>query len=108
MLGGAVKREPQHRWSWAFTGANVLVWLIMVLILVIVPDMLQRWMAMEIARFVGWAVACAVWVLAIERHWQRRVGPFARFGVQLLLWVSAALVAIWISEQVRDPSGLLQ
>ena len=103
-----MKREPQHRWSWAFLGANILGWLIMVLILVRVPDLLERWMAVEIARFIGWAVACAVWVMAIERHWQRRLGPLARFGVQLLLWVSAALVAIWISEQVRIPTGLLQ
>ena len=102
-----MKREP-HRWSWAFIGANVLVWLIMVLILVLVPDLLQRWMAVEIARFLGWAVACAVGVIALERHWQQRVGPFARFGLQLLLWVGAALVAIWISEQVQGPSGLLQ
>ena len=102
-----MKRKPQ-RWSWAFISANVLVWLIMVLILVLVPDLLQRWMAVEIARFVGWAVACAVWVIAIERHWQQRVGPLARFGLQLLLWVGAALVAIWISEQVQGPAGLLQ
>jgi hypothetical protein len=101
-----VPRKPQ--WSWTFIGANVLVWMIMVLILVLVPDLLQQWMAMEIARFVGWAVACAVWVVAIERHWQHRVGPLARFGVQLALWVSAALVAIWISEQVQSASGLLQ
>ena len=41
-------------------------------------------------------------------EWKRRVGPFVAFRLQLMLWVSAALVAIWISEQVRDPSGLLQ
>ena len=47
----------------------------MVVILVVVPDSLERWLSLEIARVVGWAVACAVWVVAVERHWQQRVGP---------------------------------
>ena len=46
-------------------------------------------------------MACAVWVVAVERQWQQRVGPFARFFLQLDLWVGAALVAIWISDQAR-------
>ena len=73
----------------------------MVAILVVVPDSLERWLSLEVARVVGWAVACAVWVVAVERQWQQRVGPFARFFLQLTLWVSAALVAIWISDQAR-------
>jgi hypothetical protein len=70
----------------------------MVVILVLVPDLLARWIRLEIARVIGWAIACSVWVVAIEREWQQRFGPIARFGLQLLLWVGAALVAIWISE----------
>ena len=86
-----------------FVLANAAVWLVMTVILVVVPDALERWIGFEIARVVGWAVACSIWVVAIERQWQRRVGPLARFGLQLLLWVSAALTASYISEQVRVP-----
>jgi hypothetical protein len=81
-----------------FFALNVAVWAAMVVILVLVPDLLARWMRLEIARVIGWAFACSVWVVAIEREWQERFRPFARFGLQLLLWVGAALVAIWISE----------
>jgi hypothetical protein len=84
-----------------FIGVNVLVWLIMVLILVVVPAFLERWLAVEVSLFIGWAVACSVWVVAVERRWQARFGPFVRFALQLMLWVGAALVATWISGQVQ-------
>ncbi len=84
-----------------FALMNTVVWLVMVAILVVVPDTLERWMALEVARVIGWAVACGVWVVAVERHWQQRYGPFVRFFLQLVLWVSAALLASWISEQTR-------
>jgi hypothetical protein len=85
------------RWL-KFFALNLAVWVVMVVILVLVPDLLARWIRLEIARVIGWAIACSVWVVAIEREWQQRFGPIARFGLQLLLWVGAALVAIWISE----------
>ena len=84
-----------------FVLANLAVWLVMVVILVVVPDYLERWIPLEFARVVGWAVAGSIWVVAIEREWQRRAGPFVRFLLQLVLWVSAALLAIWISDQAR-------
>lgn len=84
-----------------FIVGNAIVWLTMTAILVVVPDTLERWMPLEIARVIGWAVACSVWVVAIERQWQERVGPLARFGLQLALWVGAAMTAIWISDQFR-------
>jgi hypothetical protein len=84
-----------------FIALNVVTWLAMVVILVIVPDTLERWMPVAIARVVGWAVACSVWVIVVERHWQSRVGPFVRFFAQLVLWVAAASLAIWISDQTR-------
>jgi hypothetical protein len=91
------------RWSWSFVGTNALVWALMVVILVLVPDTLARWMSIEIARFVGWAFACGVWVLVVERQWQERFPPFTRFVLQVMLWVAAAATAIWISEAAQSP-----
>ena len=45
-----IDAEPSPR-------ANLVVWLVMVAILVVVPDSLERWMSLEVARVVGWAVA---------------------------------------------------
>jgi len=84
-----------------FLLANLLVWLVMTIILVLVPDALDEWLGLEIDRVIGWAVAGSVWVVTIERQWQARVGVFWRFILQLLLWISAALVAVWISEMTR-------
>jgi hypothetical protein len=84
-----------------FVAANLLVWLLMTVILVLVPDLLDTWIRLEVARVFGWAVAGSVWVVTLERHWQARIGPLWRFTLQLLLWSSAALVAIWISEITR-------
>jgi hypothetical protein len=39
--------------------------------------------------------------MVVEQAWRARFGPFARFGFQLVLWVSAALLASWISAQLR-------
>jgi hypothetical protein len=92
---------PDKRAPVVFLAVNFVVWLVMVGILVVVPDQLERWLGLELSRVVGWAVACGVWVVAVERQWQERFGPFMRFALQLVIWVSAALLASWISEQAR-------
>jgi hypothetical protein len=84
-----------------FLLANVGMWLVMTAILVLLPDQLDRWMDLAIARAVGWAVAGSVWVVTIERHWQARMGALARFPLQVLLWASAAIAATWFSDLFR-------
>lgn len=83
------------RW---FLATSLAVWLAMVVILVVLPDALSRWLSIEFARGVGWAVACLVWVVSVERQWQARFGPLMRFVLQLILWVAAAALAVWASE----------
>ena len=70
----------------------------MTAVLVLVPDAMDNWVGLEIARIVGWAVAGSIWMATVEPQWRQRVGPFWRFALQLILWIAAALVAIWISE----------
>jgi hypothetical protein len=81
--------------------ANVLVWATMTAILVVLPDWLMRWLPLEVSRVIGWAVACGVWVITVEQQWKARYGPLVRLAAQFVLWVSAALFALWISDQVR-------
>jgi hypothetical protein len=78
-----------------------MLWFVMTGILLVLPDQLVRWMDLSVGRAVAWAVAGAVWVVAIERQWQARMGALARFPLQVLLWVSSALVAMWLSDQFR-------
>jgi hypothetical protein len=87
----------------AFVAVNVLMWALMTAILIVVPDALDRWLSLEFARVIGWAVASGLWVVVLQQQWRARVGPFTLFTLQVLLWVSAALVAIWISDTTRVP-----
>lgn len=87
----------------AFLAVNVLMWALMTAILVVVPDVLERWLSLELARVVGWAVGSGLWVVALQQPWRSRAGPLTIFVIQVLVWISAALVAIWISDTVRMP-----
>ena len=40
-----------------FIITNVVVWTVMTVVLVIVPDVLERWVSIEVARIIGWGVA---------------------------------------------------
>ena len=86
-----------------FVIVNVVMWLVMTAILTVVPDALARWLSLEFARVVAWGFASGLWVVALQQPWRARVGPFTLFALQVLLWVSAAFVAIWISDTVRMP-----
>ena len=92
---------PPPRPTTSFVLRSAAMWIVMTVILVVVPDSLERWMRLEVARVIGWAIACGVWVVVIEAEWKARFGPFVRFFLQLVLWVSAALLASWISDQFR-------
>ena len=94
----------RHRGGATFLAVNVLMWALMTAILVVVPDALDRWLSLEFARVVGWAVASGLWVVVLQQPWRSRVGPFTLFALQVLLWISAALIAIWISDTVRMPT----
>jgi hypothetical protein len=86
-----------------FVIANIVMWALMTVILIVVPDALARWLSLELARVVAWAVASGLWVVVLQQPWRARLGPFPLFFLQVGLWVSAALVAIWISDTVRVP-----
>jgi hypothetical protein len=92
-----LRRPPTAR----FLATNVAVWLLMVVVLVLVPDWLERRLGLALARVVGWAVAGGFWFVSVERAWQQRYGPFTRFALQTVLWVAAVLLASFISEQAR-------
>ena len=80
---------------------NIGVWLLMVGVLVVVPDTLERWMPLSIARVCGWVLASGLWVAILERDWQQRFAPLPRFLLQVTVWMAAALTSAWISDQFR-------
>jgi hypothetical protein len=80
---------------------SVGMWIVMVVVLVLVPDTLEQWMPLNIARVCGWILATGLWVVVLDRAWQARFTPLVRFSLQIVAWLSAALLAVWISDQFR-------
>lgn len=91
----------RRRSGLAFGLRSAVVWIVMVAVLVVVPDSLERWIPLQIARVCGWVLASGIWVAVLERDWQERFRPIPRFALQILIWLSAALTAIFISDQFR-------
>ena len=80
---------------------SAIVWLVMVIVLVLVPDTLEQWMPLNIARICGWVLASGIWVIALDRYWTAQLRPLVRFPLQIGAWLGAALTAVWISDQFR-------
>ena len=91
----------RRRSGLAFSLRSAVVWIVMVAVLVVVPDALERWIPLQIARVCGWVLASGIWVAVLERDWQERFPPIPRFALQIAIWLSAALTAIFISDQFR-------
>ena len=78
-----------------------VVWLAMVVVLVLVPDALEQWIPLDIARICGWVLASGIWMVVLDRDFRERYGPFVRFTLQLAAWLSAAILAVTISDRFR-------
>ena len=59
-----------RRAGYAFAARCVVVWLVMVVVLVLIPDALERWLPLEVARICGWVLASGLWVAILEREWR--------------------------------------
>ena len=88
----------------AWSGA---VWLVMIVVLIVVPDSLEGWMPLSIARVCGWVLASGIWVAVVEREWRERFSPIPRFLIQIVVWLSAALIAVYVSDYFRLGRGEL-
>ena len=88
----------------AWSGA---VWLVMIVVLIVVPDSLEDWMPLPIARVCGWVLASGIWVAVVEREWRERFSPIPRFLIQIVVWLSAALIAVYVSDYFRVGRGEL-
>ena len=86
----------------AWSGA---VWLVMIVVLIVVPDSLEGWMPLSIARVCGWVLASGIWVAVVEREWRARFSPVSRFLLQTAIWLTAAFIAIFVSDYFRMGRG---
>jgi hypothetical protein len=90
-----------------FVARSGAVWVVMILVLILVPDTLEDWMPLTVARVCGWVLASGIWVAVVEREWRARFSPVPRFLLQTAIWLSAALIAIYVSDYFRMGRGQL-
>jgi hypothetical protein len=90
-----------------FVVQSGVVWIVMIVVLILVPDALEDWMSLTVARVCGWVLASGIWVAVVEREWRARFSPIPRFLLQTAIWLSAALIAIYISDYFRMGRGQL-
>lgn len=83
------------------------MWLVMIAVLILVPDFLESWMSLPVARVCGWVLASGLWVAIVEREWRESFSPLPRLLLQMFVWLSAALIAIYISDYFRMGRGEL-
>lgn len=79
----------------------------MIAVLILVPDFLESWMSLPVARVCGWVLASGLWVAIVEREWRERFSPLPRLLLQMFVWLSAALIAIYVSDYFRMGRGEL-
>ena len=90
-----------------FVALSGVVWIVMIVVLIVVPDALEGWMPLPIARVFGWVLASGIWVAVVERQWRERFSPIPRFLIQIVVWLSAALIAVYVSDYFRLGRGEL-
>ena len=90
-----------------FIALSGVVWLVMIAVLIVVPDALEDWIPLPVARVFGWVLASGIWVAVVERQWRERFSPIPRFLIQIVVWLSAALIAVYVSDYFRLGRGEL-
>lgn len=80
----------------------LLAWAVMTAGLAVLPAMLGNIVGEPWPIVIAWAVVSLAWV-PVEAVMRQRVGPLARFSINLPLWVAAALCGFWLRHTLGLP-----
>lgn len=73
----------------------LLAWALMTIGLAVLPAMLGQLVDEPWPVVIAWGVVSLAWV-PVEAVLRHRVGPLARFSINLPLWIAAALCGFWL------------
>lgn len=73
----------------------LLAWALMTTGLAVLPAMLGNLVDEPWPIVIAWAVVSLAWV-PVEVVMRHRIGPLARFAINLPLWAAAALCGFWL------------
>lgn len=77
-------------------------WAVMTAGLAVLPGILGNLLDEPWPIVISWAIVSTVW-LPVEMVLRHRIGPLARFAVNLPLWVAAGLCAFWLRQTLGLP-----
>ena len=77
-------------------------WAVMAAGLAVLPALLGNLFDEPWPVVIAWAVVSLVWV-PVEVVLRTRIGPFARFALNLPLWVAAAFCGFWLRRTLGLP-----
>lgn len=80
----------------------LLAWALMTIGLAVLPAMLGQLVDEPWPVVIAWGVVSLAWV-PVEAVLRHRVGPLARFSINLPLWIAAALCGFWLRHTLGLP-----
>lgn len=80
----------------------LLAWALMTMGLAVLPAMFGNLVDEPWSIVLAWAVVSLAWV-PVEAVLRHRVGPLARFSINLPLWIAAALCGFWLRHTLGLP-----
>jgi len=80
----------------------LLAWAVMTAGLAILPAMIGNLLDDPWPVVIAWAIVSMAWV-PVEVVLRARLGPLARFAINLPLWVGAALCGFWLRQVLGLP-----
>lgn len=79
-----------------------VAWALMTVGLAVLPGMLGNLVGDPWPLVIAWGIVSLVWV-PVEAVMRGRIGPLARFSINLPLWVAAALCGFWLRSTLGLP-----
>ena len=80
----------------------LLAWGVMTSGLAVLPAMLGNLVDEPWPVVIAWAIVSLAWV-PVEAVMRHRLGPLARFSINLPLWIAAALCGFWLRHALGLP-----
>ena len=80
----------------------LLAWALMATGLAVLPAILGNLVDEPWPVVIAWGVVSLAWV-PVEAVMRQRIGPLARFSINVPLWVAAALCGFWLRRTLGLP-----
>ena len=97
-----MKTRPQRPATLELMSLVLAAWAVMAAGLAVLPAILGNLFDEPWPIVIAWAIVSLAW-LPVEVILRARIGPLARFAINLPLWVAAAFCGFWLRHTLGLP-----